>query len=138
MQPAFPAGNQLRWQEGISLQETFPDFFQRRNEERDTEDDEEGELKTRTEKLARVVSEDDEPRDGEGIEQVAGTFERPAADDDGHHDGGTDGGRLPAGGVGIKPDQRDDDRAAPESRHLHHPQERDEDSGDEGDVQPAD
>ena len=86
----------------------------------------------------RLPKQNDERRRRERVEQVAGPAQRPAADDDGHHHRRADRGGLPAGGRGVKPDQRNHHQAAPRPRHLENSQQTHQDAGDERNVQSAD
>ena len=123
--------------EFVRLEPPVQKFIQRRQHQRDDEHDEKGKLKTRLEQLAGIPRKNDERGGGEGIEQVAGAFERPAAEHDGHHYGSTDGGSLPARRGGVKPDGRHGQRAAPGASQTHRAQQGHDHSRKQGDPQPV-
>ena len=92
-------------------------------------------MKARLEKLARIPGQNDEGGGGERVQQIAGPFQRPAAEDDGHHHGRTDGGRFPAGRRRVKPDGRNRDGSAPRPRKPQHAEERDNHAGQKRDAE---
>ena len=65
VQPATPARPQFRRQQRIGLQQALTDFFNRRQQQRDAQQDEEGELKARLKELLRVPEQNDEARSSE-------------------------------------------------------------------------
>lgn len=134
----FPLWDDLGCEHRVNGEPAVPKFFQRWHEQGNAQNDEEGELKAGLEELLRLPDQDYERGGGEGIEQVARAAQRPAADDDGHHDGGADGGGLPAGRAGVEPDQWNDDGAAPSARDAGDAQEADENSSNERYVEAAD
>ena len=100
----------------ITLEQALAELFKRRQQQRDGEHDEEGELEAGLEQLRRLPDQDDEAGRGERIEQVGGSAKRPAGDDDGHHDGRANGRGLPARRRRVEPDERNHDPAAPRPR----------------------
>lgn len=85
------------------------DFYQQRAEETKAEDHKERELEASLKELLRIPDQNDQAGGGEGIEQIAGSVDGPAGDDDRHHDRRANRRSLPARDAGVSPDQRNDD-----------------------------
>ena len=130
IEPTPPARPQFRGQHRVGAQQAAAKSLERRQKQGNAQDDEERKLKAGLEQLLGVPEQDDETGGGQGIEEVARPFERPADDDDAHHDGRANRGRLPAGGGGVKPDERENQPAAKTARELQDAQERDQYPGD--------
>ncbi len=138
LQPASPARQQLRRQQRVGSEQAVARCLQRRHQQRNAQHHQKRQLEAGAEYLLGIPQQDDEGSGGQRIHQVARPLQSPAADDDAHHHRGSDGGGLPAGRRGVEPDQRDDDPAAPNPRHLEHAQQARQDPRDQRDMQSAD
>lgn len=88
--------------------------------------------------MAGLPREDAEASAGERIQQAAGALKSPSADDDGHHESGADGGRLPAGDGDVGPDSGQGEESGGGTREAQGAEEGDKDHADERDVKAAD
>ena len=108
----FPARLERFGQQRVGLEDAFADLVEERENEDDTKHDEEGKLEAGLKKLARFPHKNDDGSGEKGIEEIAGTFQKPAAEDDEEHDDGADGGGGPAGHGGIKENERNRQQGA--------------------------
>ena len=109
-----------------------------RRKDRQSRHHQERQQETRLEQLPRLSDQDEQRRQRQGIEQVAGAFQHPRSHHHRGHHRGADGRGLPSGRRDVEPNQRQRQPAAQCAAPSQHPERLHQQDSDQGDVQAAD